>query len=85
MFEDCKTMSELNQARISALRDKSPAVLVNKEYAKRKALLISGENRDFKRIKFVPVPILESEFVTGIDFAYEDGNTICISTRLLNG
>lgn len=85
MFDGCKSMAELNEARIEAIRSGNPAILVNKEYAKRKALLMSSESRDFKRVAFFPVPLPELEYQVGTNFAYEKDNTICISTRLMNG
>lgn len=85
MFDNCNSMAELNEARIEAIKNGNPAILVNKEYAKRKALIMSTESRGFKRVAFFPVPLPELEYQAGINFAYEQDNTICISTRLMNG
>ncbi|MCM1441267.1 MAG: hypothetical protein NC131_18990 [Roseburia sp.] len=77
-------MSELNEARINAIKSGNPAVFVNKEYARRKSLIISGESRGFKRVRFVPVPLPEIDMSMGVDFAYEDGdNTIIVSTSMM--
>lgn len=84
MFENCNSMADLNKARVEAIKSGNPAVLVNKEYARRKALIISGEGRGFKRVGFVPVPLPEVEITAGINFAYEEGDSvIVISTALM--
>lgn len=70
MFEMCTDLSLLNEERINLIRSGNPSILVNKEYAKCKASLLSGQERDFKRIPFYPVPIPTVERVFGITNAY---------------
>lgn len=86
MFEQCKDMASLNEARVSEIKSGTPAVLVNKEYAKRKAILLNTENRGFKRVSFVSVPVIEPEVIIGVDFAYEeDAHTIQVITEKMYG
>lgn len=57
MFELCNDLSQLNAERIAAIKSGNPSVIVNKEYARRRAVLLSTQERTFKRIPFYPVAI----------------------------
>ena len=75
MFEDCNTMDELNRQRVEAIKSGHPAVLINKAYAKRKSMLLSGGDRAFKKLVFVSKPIPDPEVVIGIDnVSWDDAN-----------
>lgn len=78
MFEECRDMAELTQARVRAVQSGQPAVLVNKAFAQRKAILLGTQDRGFKRIGFFPVPIPEVEVVDGVDFAAYDDTEPCV-------
>lgn len=79
-------MASLNKARVSEIKSGTPAILVNKEYAKRKSLLLTSDARDYKVVHFTPVPVLEPEVNIGVDFAYEeDPYTIQIITEKMYG
>lgn len=63
MFEECKTLTELNQARVQKCSEGVPIVEVNNAYNNRKKELLSS-NISFKRINTVPVkvPVIEHCF-----------------------
>ena len=54
MFESCSDLASLNEERILAIRSGVPSVQVNKEYARRKAELLSNQSVGFKRVPFFP-------------------------------
>ena len=66
MFEDCKSLEDLNHSRIELIKSGIPSVVVNKEYAKRKALILSKQDRGFKKLRMVKVELPELEEVLGI-------------------
>lgn len=71
MFESCNSIEELNRERLELIRSGNPSVLVNKEYAKKKALLLSNQDKGFKKLHFIGVPVIEStELLTGISNAW---------------
>lgn len=75
MFEQCNTLEELNRERIESIRSGNPSMLVNKEYAKRKAVLLSNQDRSHKKLRFVSVPLPTLETIIGVDNAWwEDEN-----------
>lgn len=48
MFESCSDLASLNEERILAIRSGVPSVQVNKEYARRKAELLSNQSVGFR-------------------------------------
>lgn len=68
MFEKCTNMESLNKERIELIRGGNPSIVVNKEYAKKKALILSGHERGFKKLTFVSKKVVpQEELVVGID------------------
>lgn len=66
MFESCKTLSELNQARVQAARE-HPAIEVNNAYnAQRKRILES--RRNFTQVSFKVLPRLERSPVSMFNY-----------------
>lgn len=72
MFENCVNMTELNMSRLEAIKCGTPTVIVNREYGKRRAFLLSSQERTFKRVPFYPVPLPKLDLMTGIENAYWD-------------
>ncbi len=59
MFETCKTVAELNKARIDAIYSGESALLVNKEYGKRKLELLTGSSGGYKAVEYHKLDIPE--------------------------
>lgn len=82
MFEQCNDLSALNEERINLIRGGHPSVVVNKEYARRKASLLCAQERGFNRIPFYPVPLPEVQKHAGIlnaDWSNEDPYTLVVT------
>lgn len=81
MFESCSDLASLNEERILAIRSGVPSVQVNKEYARRKAELLSNQSVGFKRVPFFPVPVKELQQIISIDATWldEDPYTLIIN------
>ena len=73
MFENCNTLDDLNRSRIEAIKNGELPVIVNKAYAKRKALILDGQTRGFKKLIFIkkPVPVAE-DYTIGFKFDWDD-------------
>lgn len=59
MFSDCKTLAELNQARVQAA-SKYPIVEVNNAYNEQRKKILSARN-NFIQLKFIEVPKFEPQ------------------------
>lgn len=57
MFEDCKTLAELNQARVQAVRDHDVVEVNNAYNLQRKKILES--RRNYVQVTFNPIPVIE--------------------------
>lgn len=81
MFESCSDLASLNEERILAIRSGVPSVQVNKEYARRKAALLSNQSVGFKRVPFFPAPAKELQQIISIDATWldEDPYTLIIN------
>lgn len=81
MFESCSDLASLNEERILAIRSGVPSVQVNKEYARRKAELLSNQSVGFKRVPFFPTPVKELQQIISIDATWldEDPYTLIIN------
>ena len=81
MFESCSDLASLNEERILAIRSGVPSVQVNKEYARRKAELLSNQSVVFKRVTFFPAPVKELQQIISIDATWldEDPYTLIIN------
>ena len=81
MFESCSDLASLNEERILAIRSGVPSVQVNKEYARRKAELLSNQSVGFKRVPFFPGPVKELQQIISIDATWldEDPYTLIIN------
>lgn len=73
MFESCNNLDELNRLRLEEIRNGNPAAVVNKEYAKRKTILLSTQQLDYKRLRFVTKAVVPKvENLVGITDVYWD-------------
>lgn len=81
MFESCSDLASLNEERILAIRSGVPSVQVNKEYARRKAELLSNQSVGFKRVPFFPALVKELQQIISIDATWldEDPYTLIIN------
>lgn len=81
MFESCSDLASLNEERILAIRSGVPSVQVNKEYARRKAELLSNQSVGFKRVPFFPASVKELQQIISIDATWldEDPYTLIIN------
>lgn len=81
MFESCSDLASLNEERILAIRSGVSSVQVNKEYARRKAELLSNQSVGFKRVPFFPAPVKELQQIISIDATWldEDPYTLIIN------
>ena len=76
MFENCTNLESLNKERIELIRSGNPSIVVNKEYAKKKALILSGHERDFKKLNFISKKVVpQEELITGIDNVWWEDET----------
>ena len=81
MFESCSDLASLNEERILAIRSGVPSVRVNKEYARRKAEVLSNQSVGVKRVPFFPAPVKELQQIISIDATWlaEDPYTLIIN------
>lgn len=88
MFENCNTMSELNEARLNAIKQGTPPVIVNKEYGRRKSEIFTSKDSEYRRVPFVPVEFnTNKETIFPIEAYWDDDNpyVLYIPNGVVNG
>lgn len=78
MFEGVSSVEELNKERVEALRRGVTPLEANKAYAKRKAEIMSGQARPFKRLVFESPEPAESGVIIALHGVSFDEYTLYI-------
>ena len=78
MFEGVSSVEELNKERVEALRRGVTPLEANKAYAKRKAEIMSGQSRSFKRLTFESPEASEAGVVVALQGVTFDAYTLYI-------